>query len=138
MESVVEVGSLRGRSAYALLTGCSGPVYCIDPWDDEYKQSYPAFMENCGHFPNLRAVQGFSPAVASGIPDVDMIFIDGAHDEISVTADIKGWWPKTKKIICGHDYVPGGSFPDVAIVVDRIFGNRVKVAENTAIWYVEV
>lgn len=137
MESVVEVGSLHGRSAFALLTGCPGPVYCIDPWDDAADQSYGSFMGACGHFPNLVAVRGLSPAVATGIPDVDMVFIDGNHDEAQVTADIKGWLPKTNRLICGHDYIHGGGFPDVAVVVDRIFGDVVKVAPNSAIWYVE-
>lgn len=138
MNSVVEVGSLHGRSAFALLTGCPGSVYCIDPWDDAADQSYGSFMGSCGHFANLVAIRGFSPAVAADIPDIDMVFIDGMHDEASVVADIEGWLPKTRKLICGHDYVPGGGFPDVAVVVDRVFGQRVKVADNTAIWYVEL
>lgn len=141
MESVVEVGSLHGRSAFALLTGCPGPVYCIDPWDDAADQSYGSFMGSCGHFNNLISVRGFSPSVieSHNIPDVDMVFIDGAHDEVSVRADIEGWLSKTRKLMCGHDYYAGegAGFPDVAKVVDEIFG-KIKVAQNTAIWYVEL
>jgi hypothetical protein len=55
MESVAEVGSLRGRSSFALLTACKGPVYCIDPWPGG---KYDSFMEACGHFPNLVAIRG--------------------------------------------------------------------------------
>src|SRR5687768_7135401 len=51
MDSVVEVGSLHGRSAFAMLTACTGPVYCIDPWDDEHDLCERSFMGNCGHFP---------------------------------------------------------------------------------------
>jgi hypothetical protein len=138
MQSVVEIGALHGRSSTALLSGCPGPVYCVDPWDDPGRHSFPSFMRSCGHFRNLRPVMGLSPAVAEGIPDVDMVFLDGAHDEASVVADIGAWLPKTRVLLCGHDYVPGGSFPDVATVVDRIFGRHVEIIADTAIWAVNV
>lgn len=142
MTSVVEVGSLHGRSAYALLDACPGPVYCIDPWNDVNLTCFPSFMGSCGHFPNLVAVKGYSPGViyTENLPDVDMVFIDGAHDYESVAADITHWAPKTKRLICGHDYIPeeGAGFPDVAVAVDEIFGDAVRVAPDTAIWYVEL
>ena len=138
MDSVVEIGSLHGRSAFALLTDCPGPVYCIDPWDDEHDLSEASFLLHCGHFPNVRPVRGLSPAAGADVPDVDMVFIDGSHDRESITADIEFWLPKTRKLICGHDYIPGtdASFPDVKAVVDEKFGDRVTVAPDTAIWAV--
>ena len=138
MDSVVEIGCLHGRSAFALLTGCTGPVICIDPWNDAHDKSYGSFLGNCGHFPNLVAVQGCSPDVASRVPDVDMVFIDGAHDFVSVVADILGWLPKTRKLICGHDYYdgPDANFPGVKQAVDEIFGPDVVIAPDTSIWTV--
>lgn len=142
MDSVVEVGSLHGRSAYAMLSALqpTATFYAIDPWDDEADQSYSSFLSSCGKFAQLRAIRGFSPAVIQthNLPNVDMVFIDGDHSESSIRGDIEGWLPKTRKLICGHDYVHGGGFPDVAIVVDEIFGDRVQVGEETAIWYVEL
>jgi hypothetical protein len=61
MDSVAEIGCLHGRSAYMLLKSCPGPVYCIDPWDDEQDLCYDSFMSNCGEFDNLVAVRGYSP-----------------------------------------------------------------------------
>lgn len=151
MSSVVEIGSLRGRSAFALLTACSGPVYCIDPWDDPKAECLPAFMEACGDFPNLVAIQGFSPEAGWRVlDDVDMVFIDGNHDYYSVMADIEYWWPRTKKVICGHDYGrdhgPGyeeAGFPGVRKAVDEFFGRSVEPAllkgwdvEDSSIWTV--
>jgi hypothetical protein len=137
MNSVVEVGSLRGRSAFALLTGCDGPVYCIDPWEDPGDHAYRGFMEVCGHFPNLRPVRGYSPAVADQIPgDVDMVFIDGDHSRESLEADIDVWLPRTRKLICGHDYSEIGGYPDVKPVVDERFGSKVVLPERTSIWTV--
>lgn len=139
MSSVCEVGSLHGRSAFALLTACPGPVYCIDPWDDEDDQCYPSFMRSCGHFPNLRAVRGYSPAAAEHVPEVDMTFIDGNHDRAQVIADIEAFLPKTQRLICGHDYqnVDGG-FPDVAEVVHEYFAETFFNPEGTAIWAVRL
>jgi len=141
MRSIVEIGSLHGRSSFALLGACEGPVYCIDPWDDERNLSYGSFLGNCGHFPNLRAVRGRSPEAADQVPGaVEMTFIDGDHSRAGITADIEEWLPRTRKLICGHDYVPGpdASYPDVKAVVDEVFGERVSVAPETAIWAVEL
>lgn len=141
MRSVVEVGSLHGRSAFALLTACAGPVYCIDPWDDDHNLSATSFLEGCGHFPNVRPIQGLSPAAGAEIDgDVDMVFIDGDHSRASIAADIKHWLPRTRKLICGHDYIdhPQAGYPDVKAVVDEIFNGEVTVAPDTAIWAVRV
>lgn len=136
MESCAEVGVLHGRSATALLAGCPGPVWCIDPWDDPDDKCLPSFMRSCGHFRNLRVVRGFSPAAALEVDDVDMTFLDGAHDRASVEADIDAWLPKTRRLICGHDYDHVDGYPDVGAVVDERFGKRVTVAPDTSIWAV--
>lgn len=140
MGSVTEIGALHGRSSTALLDGCPGPVYCVDPWNDPAFDCVGSFMRSCSHFPNLRMLVGYSPAVIEQyhVPTVDMTFIDGDHAAASVRADIEGWLPKTRRLICGHDYIHGGGFPDVAAVVDAIFGTRVQVVPGTAIWYVDL
>lgn len=138
MGSVAEIGVLHGRSAFALLTACPGPVYCIDPWDDDADKCLPSFMRSCGHFPNLHVVRGLSPAAAEQVPDVDMCFIDGAHDLASVRADLDAWIPKTGKLICGHDYDHDDGYPDVRAAVDERFGDLVTQAEGTSIWAVRL
>ena len=135
MRSIVEVGSLRGRSAFALLLGCKGPVYCIDPWEDPGNHAYTGFMEACGHFPNVRPVKGYSPAVGDQIPgDVDMVFIDGDHSYESIKADVEYWLPRTRMLICGHDYSEEGGYPDVKRYVDEKFGPSIWVPARTSIW----
>lgn len=136
MDSCAEIGVLHGRSAFALLTGCPGPVYCIDPWNDEGGHCLPSFLSSCGHFSNLRTVEGYSPAAADRVPDVDMVFIDGAHDYDSVMADLAAWIPKARKLICGHDFFdgPDAGFPDVAAAVKEIFAGDFEVVPETSIW----
>lgn len=149
MASIVEVGSLHGRSAFALLKGCRGPVYCIDPWNDEHGLCLPSFMRSCGGFPNLVPVQGYSPAVqrhpmfdnliTTG-SRFDMVFIDGNHGWADIEADVEAWLPLTRRLICGHDYQPehgdAAGYPDVARYIDERFAGRVFRPEGTSIWSV--
>jgi hypothetical protein len=142
METVVEIGCLHGRSSYALATACPGTVYCIDPWNDEGFKSWTASIGD--KFDNVIGIREPSPQAGVHVPDpVDMVFIDGAHDRASVEADINYWLPRTRTLLCGHDYIPASGlppgenpgFPDVALVVDEILGaDNITVAPNTAIW----
>jgi hypothetical protein len=106
-------------------------VFCIDPWEDG---SWPSWNASVGRLANVTAVRGFSPAVGERVPDpVDMVFLDGAHDRASVEADIDYWQPRTRKLLCGHDY-GHGDYPDVKAVVDERFGDAVEVVDGTGIW----
>lgn len=145
-QSIIEIGSYKGRSAHALLSGCTdGTVYCVDPWESEFWNDgandhiVPAtmaeFLENTKQFTNRVAFQATGTAAAERVGDVDMVFIDGAHDYDSVVEDINVWLPKTRKIISGHDYGYAG-WPDVKRAVDEIFGDRVQTCGS--IWFVEL
>lgn len=142
MRSIVEVGSLHGRSAFAMLKACRGPVTCIDPWDDEGLKCLPSFMGYCGAFPNLRPVRGLSPGVIEehSLPDVDMTFIDGDHSWEGIEADVEAWLPKTRRLICGHDFndAAGAGYPSVAGYVKERFAGRWEVAPETSIWFVRL
>lgn len=143
MQTVVEIGSLRGRSSYALTKSCPGTVYCIDPWNDA---GWIAWNDAVGSvFDNVVPIRAASPAAADLVPDrVDMVFIDGAHDYDSVAADIECWLPKTNVLLCGHDYPPdsevgedGRAYPDVKRAVDELIGvDSITIAPGTAIWAV--
>lgn len=118
MKNVVEVGSWKGRSTYSLLAGCHGLVYAVDHFkgsaaelDSTHKEATehdirPEFDSNVGGSPNLRVLAMDSLKVAATFDDkaVDMVFIDGGHQYDEVVADIKAWLPKTRRLICGHDY----------------------------------
>jgi glyoxylase-like metal-dependent hydrolase (beta-lactamase superfamily II) len=57
-----------------------------------------------------------------------MVFIDGDHKYESVKEDIKLWLPKTKKLICGHDY----QGEDVRRAVNEVLG---EVDNINNIWF---
>lgn len=147
MDSIVEIGSFRGRSAHALCSGTRGLVYCVDLWDHDIAVWKDAngtetksvkledFLENMRGFINCVPFQASSLEASKRLPDIDMVFIDGDHGKEQVRADIEAWLPKCRKIICGHDYNYYG-WPEVAAVVDEIFGDRVRSIGT--IWYVDL
>lgn len=113
--SVVEVGSWKGRSTAALLSACKGTVTAVDhflgtPEDENHLEAatvdvHAEFMRNVGESPNLRVLKMPSRQASKEFEDgsVDMIFIDGAHDAVSVLQDLTAWVPKCRRLLCGHD-----------------------------------
>jgi precorrin-6B methylase 2 len=142
MNSIVEIGSFLGRSTLALLSGINpnGKVYAIDPFDvnvyksqqdPEYSEIYEKFVENTKDFKNLEIIRDKSCNAAIQLKNerFDMIFIDGDHTYEAVKKDIELWLPKTKRIICGHDY--NTHYSSVVLAVKDTLG-PVDVYEN--IW----
>ncbi len=145
MSSIVEIGSWKGRSTHALLSGCPGPVYAVDHFKGNLAPQaisllqevarvdiYAEFMQNVGHFPNLivHRMKSLEAVPLFANDSIDMVFIDGEHLYEDVKADILAWLPKTVKLMCGHDYAVG--FEDVIRAVDELFG---PVHHADWIWY---
>lgn len=140
--SVAEIGCWKGRSTFALLSACAGPVYAVDHFrgtlgEQDHAEALDGsvrreFIENCAGFPNLRMIECDSLAAAEMFrgQELDFVFID------AVLADIRAWLPKTRRLIAGHDYAPS-VWPGVAQAVDEVFGAKVKRAA-VSIWYYEV
>jgi len=131
MGTVVEIGAWKGRSTIALLRGCKGIVFVVDPWRN-ILGPYGEFMQNTAEFTHLVIFKMFSVQAADLFTaPVDMVFIDGNHEYESVRDDIKAWLPKTKRLICGHDYEDPLA-RGVKRAVDEVFGD---VGTVSSIWY---
>lgn len=140
MGSVIELGSWQGRSTHAIASGCSGLVYAIDHWkgssdsvtEEMAKENdiFSIFKNNIKGFNNIVIVNKDINEAIDDIPNVDMVFIDAAHDFDSVKRDIETWMPKAKKVICGHDY--SDNWPGVKKAVDLLVGDIELVG---SIWY---
>lgn len=126
--SVVEIGSWKGRSTYALCESGCPLVIAIDHFlGSDEQQAEPAiaegtlraeFQRNLAGFNNLRLMSMSSEQAAHILTGVvDMVFIDGSHKYKDVSNDIKLWWPRTTYLIAGHDF----DQPDVARAVRQQF-----------------
>jgi len=143
MESVVEIGSFKGRSTYALLSGCKGPVYAVDPFPGNPfpanpGSTYDNFVMNVGHFENLKIVK-MTSEIAAGDghipPQVDMVFIDGDHNYEEVLKDLRMWTPRARRIICGHDFLDP-QWPGVRQAVEEFYGKDKVISGPDFIWAV--
>lgn len=142
MKDVIEVGSWKGRSTFALLSSCKGPVYALDHWEgsrDDFRispelghKAYEEFVQNVGHFSNLHVIRAdstkYEPAADFA---VDMAFVDGCHAYEDVLVDIRKWRLRARRLICGHDI----NLPDVARAVREEFGESVHYGAGS-IWFV--
>lgn len=140
MDSVAEIGSWKGRSTHALLSGCKGTVTAIDHFqgsigeelehaEAKERDIFDDFMQNVGKFENLKIMKMASLEAVKDFEDksVDMVFIDGGHSYEDIRADIDAWLPKARKIICGHDY----NWPGIRQAVQETFG---EVDNAGSIW----
>jgi Methyltransferase domain len=147
MQSVIEVGCWKGRSTYALLAACQGPVYAVDTFAGTPgtlaslhpgESTLPEFLRNVGHFTNLRVVVGTADQWIDEIrlsqPGgcVDMTFIDGDHSYDAVRKDIGALAPYTRRLICGHD-IDKKDCPGVRRAVQELIGTPRRGPGS--IWY---
>jgi len=142
MESIVEIGSWKGRSTDALLSGCKGTVWAVDHFmgneglrdgvchEAMEKDVSKIFIANVGHYNNLKLLKMDSLEAAElfGDNSIDMVFIDAGHIYNEIKNDILAWLPKTKKVFCGHDYRIRS---DVKKAVDELLG---KIYLVPSIW----
>jgi glycosyltransferase involved in cell wall biosynthesis len=144
MDSVVELGSWKGRSTHALASGCRlGHVTAIDHFrgsvgeegvhrEAQTEAVYEQFCENTKSLTNLTVVRKDSQAAAGDFEDgsFDLVFIDADHTYAGVKRDIEAWRPKARIMLAGHDYCP--EWPGVRQAVDETVG-EVRVVGT--IWY---
>jgi predicted O-methyltransferase YrrM len=143
--NIVELGSWRGRSTHALCSGTQGMVTAVDHFNGqaEYLDNemvfardndlFAEFKKNVGHFSNLRIKRGNTAEMATGMSDVDMLFVDAGHDFDAVMADLTAWAPTVIKggLICGHDY----GFYGVKAAIENYFGYSIpRTMPESTIW----
>jgi predicted O-methyltransferase YrrM len=140
--NMLEIGSWRGRSAKVMLMANQGlRITCLDTWDDA--GTFEEFTHNLG--PEIaagRVTYKMGPSQESlegSFFDLfDACFIDGAHEEHLVKADIEGTIPlmKPRSIMAGHDYASNGGPNDVARGVLSI--GRAVQRPMDSIWTIQL
>jgi len=133
IDTLVEVGVFWGSNARLMWNHLRPRMtYLIDPYKvySENSQDQNSWTRNKElaifstaiipskflFLPSLRA-SGFVPN------ELDMVYLDGAHDYDNVVADIRCWWKKLRigGLLCGHDYNNDWDCPDVKVAVDELF-----------------
>jgi hypothetical protein len=142
MNSVIELGSWKGRSTHALCSSGCPKVLAIDTWEgskaepeahSEAKNDkvYNEFLENTKGFTNLTHIRAdINDAVERIADTADCVFIDAGHTYEEVKNDIQKWKGKARIMLCGHDYV--SVWPGVRQAVDEELGGPDEIHDS--IW----
>lgn len=143
MNSMIELGSWKGKSTHAACSSGCPQVVAIDTWKgSEFEPQAHAearsgsveeeFKKNVGHFENLTIIKNDINNVVDMIPDksVDMVFIDAGHTYEEVKNDIRKWKNKARIVLCGHDYCV--AWAGVKQAVDEELGGPDEIHDS--IW----
>lgn len=111
-ESIVELGSYRGKSTCYLATGASidhkAPVYAVDAWSEEVSawrsavlstlpspsfDDFTAQLDKAGVSDGVRIIRSLTTLAADLYdgPPVGLLYIDGDHSREAVLADFRAW-----------------------------------------------
>lgn len=142
----MEVGSWKGRSTHALLTG-GAKITAVDTFqgsDDagdltnslaKKEDIYATFMNNVGDFPNLEVIKMSSEEAKKklGGKKFKAIFIDALHTYEGVKKDIELWKDSATHVLMGHDYCK--EWPGVVKAVTECLGAPDKIEGSIWIKY---
>lgn len=141
---IVEIGSYRGRSTLVLATPAKVPVYSIDPYlpsDNEQfgdvdREQWYWQIASGGVANRVRAVHLTSlQAQAVWQEPIGLLFIDGAHDALSVTLDFVTWQRHVVNggLIALHDSDWTGVKATLTLIKDMAGFEFVRRADATTI-----
>lgn len=163
--TVVEVGSMLGRSSYCIAASLNGGVlHCFDKWKNDNANAFPPGVYsdeeiNHNNFPlsgTINSLETFSQNVSAlanvhsyrvnSASDIkwdntliDMLFIDAAHENPADWDYIEFWFPLINPggYITGHDY----NIKDVDNNIQRLehlTGNRAEKMRHQSLWRIKI
>jgi hypothetical protein len=129
---ILEIGSWKGRSTVCLargsLDGASVPVFAVDPFTGSSEHgdvyTYPEFKRNieaAGVAKVVTAIQKPSGEAAKGwSKPIELLWIDGAHEEEFVRIDFDAWAPHLIEggVIAFHDSTDPGPWK---VIHEKLF-----------------
>jgi len=141
---VVELGTNRGRSGLAMASAGGGVVYLVDNFTPDHPgwvaPSREVLEQNIaaiGLQERCVVVEGDSAETGRDWQGgkVGLLFIDAAHDEGSVRADIEAWLPHVEGYVCLHDF-NNPHVPGVQAAARALLGEPWKVHWLTGVYCV--
>ena len=148
---IVEIGSWKGKSTIFLARGsqlgAAVPVYAIDRHRSPRFEVFLRNIRRAGVSDLVRPIRARSQDAADDFREpVELLFVDGAHDEQLVRSDFDKWVPKVieggtvafhdttwhsgPRRVVGQRLYRSDSFSDVRFVKSSLTMGR-KVARNT-------
>lgn len=139
--TIVEIGSWKGRSTCwmgkASKNYSQAKIYAIDPHigSPEHQgkdpvntfQQFEKNLKKLDVFNRVTSIVKFSHQAINDIKEeIDLLFIDGAHEYEAVKKDFDLWFPKLREggIIAFHDSV-GKGWPGVhRLIKEKIFSSQ--------------
>ena len=150
--AIVEIGSWKGKSTICLglgsRAGSGVPIFAVDPHADYRHGEFKDNIERAGIADLVRPLKGLSQDVVDGFDEaIELLFVDGSHEEGDVRDDFEQWVPKVVEggVVAFHDTTWHVGVRRV--VAEKIYGSRGfrdvrfvpgsttvarKVAQNTA------
>jgi MMP 1-O-methyltransferase len=126
---IVEIGSWKGKSTICLGLGSRAGngvrIFAVDPHADYRHGEFRDNIERAGIADLVEPVKGFSQQVADGFEQpVELLFVDGSHEEEDVREDFEKWVPKVVDggIVAFHDTTWHAGVRRV--VAEKIYGSR--------------
>jgi hypothetical protein len=111
MKKFCEVGVWRGSNSEKMMEAKPDTLICVDIWKNE--KCYLQAKNKLDKYKEIKLIKKYSVEASMSFVDnfFDYIYIDSAHDYISVKNDINAWWPKIKigGIFGFHDYCLGAT-----------------------------
>lgn len=108
--AIVEIGSWRGKSTICLAHGSRAgagiPVYAVDPHPNRRFEEFRRNIERAGVAELVRPIRARSQEAADDFREpVELLFVDGAHEEALVREDYDKWVPKVVEggVVAFHD-----------------------------------
>jgi predicted O-methyltransferase YrrM len=148
---IVEIGSWKGKSTICLGLGSRAgkgvKIFAVDPHADYRHGDFKDNIERAGISDLVTPVKGLSQEVVSDFDEpIELLFVDGSHEEDDVRDDFEQWVPKVVEggVVAFHDTTwhagvrrvvaekiySSREFTDVRFVIGSTTVGR-KVAQNT-------
>jgi MMP 1-O-methyltransferase len=126
---IVEIGSWKGKSTICLGLGSWAgegvPVFAVDPHADYRHGEFKENIERAGIADLVTPLKGRSQEVADSFDQpIELLFVDGSHEEEDVREDFEKWVPKVvdRGIVAFHDTTWHDG--PRKLVAEKIFGSH--------------
>ena len=153
VKTVIEIGCMVGLST-AWFAQRVKRVTCVDRWYEpatvadnnnlvnvlrdcglprNFRSIFESNMKRVGVWDRLNIVQGDSSAVADQVEEADLVYVDADHSYAGCSSDIRLYYPKARKVICGDDYDVREDFAVIEAVRDLLPEHQ----SRKPFWWVE-